>query len=82
MLLRPTCHALTGLLLVYACALSAQVNVDSLKHVLARTHQPLERLEVLRQLSKVSEVDVAATSALATIHHEDAERGPQTAGAC
>ena len=71
MLLRPACHALTGLLLVCTCALSAQVNVDSLKHVLARTHRPLERLEVLRQLSKAYDLDVAATYALATIHYAD-----------
>ncbi len=59
---------LVGLLLLKGLCATSQVNVDSLKRVLGKTHRPLERLEVLRQLSKAFDPDIAEWCALAPIH--------------
>ena len=50
---------------------SAQFNVDSVEHLLTRTWVPVERLKLLRQLSKAADPAVSGRYALATVRYAD-----------
>ncbi|MEO8589189.1 MAG: tetratricopeptide repeat protein, partial [Flavobacteriales bacterium] len=64
--------SLCALLLFLSLFAQAQFNVDSVQQLLAKTHDPVEHLKLLRQLSKASDhPKVQRTYAYATVHYAD-----------
>jgi adenylate cyclase len=50
---------------------SGQFNVDSVKQLLARTPDPIEHLQLLRQLSRADDPEVVVTYSRATLRYAD-----------